>query len=256
MVQGRNPGIPHRPPRNRSGRAEVRGSLQDVSMADSVPPLLRVALVEDDIAFQNSFAAALAETGDIELAGMAHNVAQARLLLAGDPLDVLVVDLGLPDGSGIDVIRAAHAAWPACGIMVSTTFADEKHVIASIEAGAAGYLLKDSSAKKIADEIRALHAGGSPISPRIARQILLRFRTPDPEPQPPEEVAVALPSPLSPREREALELITKGFSYDEIADLMQVSRNTVMTFVRRIYQKLEVHSKAEAIYEARNHGIL
>jgi len=225
-------------------------------MADSVPPLLRVALVEDDIAFQNSFAAALAETGDIELAGMAHNVAQARLLLAGDPLDVLVVDLGLPDGSGIDVIRAAHAAWPACGIMVSTTFADEKHVIASIEAGAAGYLLKDSSAKKIADEIRALHAGGSPISPRIARQILLRFRTPDPEPQPPEEVAVALPSPLSPREREALALITKGFSYDEIADLMQVSRNTVMTFVRRIYQKLEVHSKAEAIYEARNHGIL
>lgn len=226
-------------------------------MADSVPPLLRVALVEDDIAFQNSFAAALAEAGDIELAGMAHNVAQARVLLDGNPLDVLVVDLGLPDGSGIDVIRAAHAAWPACGIMVSTTFADEKHVIASIEAGAAGYLLKDSSAKKIADEIRALHAGGSPISPRIARQILLRFRTPEPEPQPPEEVAPeALPSPLSPREREALELITKGFSYDEIADLMQVSRNTVMTFVRRIYQKLEVHSKAEAIYEARNHGIL
>lgn len=225
-------------------------------MAEQVPPLLKVALVEDDIAFQNSFAAAIAETGDLQLVGMAPNVAQARLLLAGDPLDVLVVDLGLPDGSGIDVIRAAHAAWPQCGIMVSTTFADEKHVIASIEAGAAGYLLKDSSAEKIADEIRALHAGGSPISPRIARQILLRFR-PDPPPQPQEEApAAALASPLSPREREALELITKGFSYDEIADLMQVSRNTVMTFVRRIYQKLEVHSKAEAIYEARNHGIL
>lgn len=227
-------------------------------MADPNPPLLNVALVEDDVAFQNSFAAAIAETTDMQLAGIAHNVAQARLLLAGDPLDVLVVDLGLPDGSGIDVIRAAHAAWPHCGIMVSTTFADEKHVIASIESGAAGYLLKDSSAKKIADEIRALHAGGSPISPRIARQILLRFRAPDPEPQPPEEEVPpeTLPSPLSPREREALELITKGFSYDEIADLMQVSRNTVMTFVRRIYQKLEVHSKAEAIYEARNHGIL
>lgn len=226
-------------------------------MADTVPPLLNVALVEDDVAFQNSFAAAVAETGDMRLAGIAHNVAQARLLLAGDPLDVLVVDLGLPDGSGIDVIRAAHAAWPQCGIMVSTTFADEKHVIASIEAGAAGYLLKDSSAKKIADEIRALHAGGSPISPRIARQILLRFRPTESAPQPPEETpTTALASPLSPREREALELITKGFSYDEIAELMQVSRNTVMTFVRRIYQKLEVHSKAEAIYEARNHGIL
>ncbi|MBB4096835.1 response regulator transcription factor [Sphingomonas kyeonggiensis] len=226
-------------------------------MADSAPSQLKVALVEDDIAFQNSFAAAVRSSADIQLIGMAHNVAQAKKMLAGDPLDVLVVDLGLPDGSGIDVIRAAHAAWPDCGIMVSTTFADEKHVIASIEAGAAGYLLKDSSAEKIADEIRALHAGGSPISPRIARQILLRFRPAEPVPTA-AAIATATPmaTPLSPREREALELITKGFSYDEIAELMQVSRNTVMTFVRRIYQKLEVTSKAEAIFEARNHGIL
>lgn len=227
-------------------------------MAASPPSPLKVALVEDDITFQNSFAAAVGDAGDIELIGMAHNVAQARAMLAGPPLDVLVVDLGLPDGSGIDVIRAAHLAWPDCGIMVSTTFADEQHVIASIEAGAAGYLLKDSSAEKIADEIRALHGGGSPISPRIARQILLRFRPPEPEPQPqPQPVEPAsLASPLSPRERQTLELITKGFSYDEIAELMQVSRNTVMTFVRRIYQKLEVRSKAEAIYEARHHGLL
>ena len=224
-------------------------------MPDSTPSLLKVALVEDDVAFQNSFTAAVGGTDDMELAGLAANVAQARAMLGGPPMDVLVVDLGLPDGSGIDVIRAANQAWPGCGIMVSTTFADEKHVIASIEAGAAGYLLKDSSPEKIADEIRALHAGGSPISPRIARQILLRFRPIDAEPRQPETPA-PLASPLSPREREALELITKGFSYDEIADLMQVSRNTVMTFVRRIYQKLEVRSKAEAIYEARNHGIL
>jgi DNA-binding NarL/FixJ family response regulator len=74
--------------------------------------------------------------------------------------------------------------------------------------------------------------------------------------QRPDVVGHPLASPLSPREREALELTTKGFSYDEIAELMQVSRNTVMTFMRRIYQKLEVRSKAEAIYEARNHGIL
>ncbi|MEP9357715.1 response regulator transcription factor [Sphingomonas sp. KR3-1] len=246
-----------RPSDRRTGRAAERGPPQEAPMADAAPSQLKVALVEDDIVFQNSFAAAVGHAGDIQLIGMAHNVAQARKMLAGDPLDVLVVDLGLPDGSGIDVIRDAHAAWPDCGIMVSTTFADEKHVIASIEAGAAGYLLKDSSPEKIADEIRALHAGGSPISPRIARQILLRFRPSEPVPSA-ATIAAAEPmaSPLSPREREALELITKGFSYDEIAELMLVSRNTVMTFVRRIYQKLEVTSKAEAIFEARNHGIL
>ncbi len=221
-------------------------------MPESSSSILKVALVEDDVAFQNSFAAAVDSAGDMALVGMAYGVAQAARLLEGPPLDILVVDLGLPDGSGIDVIRAARAIWPECGIMVSTTFADEQHVIASIEAGAAGYLLKDSSSERIADDIRTLHSGGSPISPRIARQILLRFRPPEqPQVDPP-----PLATPLSPREREALELTTKGFSYDEIAELMQVSRNTVMTFMRRIYQKLEVRSKAEAIYEARNHGIL
>jgi len=215
--------------------------------------ILRVALVEDDLSFQDSFAAAVGAAGDMILAGTAHNVAQATKLLEGEPLDILVVDLGLPDGSGIDVIRAAHLAWPNCGIMVSTTFADDRHVIPSIEAGAAGYLLKDSSARTMAEEIRCLHSGGSPISPRIARQILVRFR---PQELRPEETPEPLAVPLSPREREALQLITKGFSYDEIAELMSVSRNTVMTFVRRIYQKLEVRSKAEAIFEARNHGIL
>jgi DNA-binding NarL/FixJ family response regulator len=210
----------------------------------SVP--LKVTIVEDDASFRSSFVAAVEAAEDMVLHAAAENVAQAMALLAGAPADILVVDLGLPDGSGIEVIRAAHGAWPECGIMVSTTFADDRHVIPSIEAGAAGYLLKDSSASRMADDIRTLHSGGSPISPRIARKILLRFR-------PVEAPAQPL---LSPREKQALELITKGFSYDEIAELMGVTRNTVMTFVRRIYQKLEVSSKAEAIFEARSHGLL
>ena len=211
---------------------------------------LRVTIVEDDASFQASFVAALEAAEDMVLHAVAQNVAQAMALLDGPPSDILVVDLGLPDGSGIEVIRAAHHAWPACGIMVSTTFADDRHVIPSIEAGAAGYLLKDSTASRMADDIRTLHSGGSPISPRIARKILLRF-------MPPSRLPVAPRQPiLSPREQQALELITKGFSYDEIAELMGVSRNTVMTFVRRIYHKLEVTSKAEAIFEARSHGLL
>lgn len=216
---------------------------------------LRVAMVDDDLSFCESFAAAVAAAGDMVLYASAHGVAQAMVMLADPPADVLVVDLGLPDGSGVEIIRAAHSAWPDCAIMVSTTFADERHVIPSIEAGASGYLLKDATARVLTDDIRALAGGGSPISPRIARHILARFRSP-PAPPPVRTPPPALETPLSPREQQTLELITKGFSYDEIAALMGVTRNTVMTFVRRIYEKLEVSSKTEAIFEARSHGLL
>jgi DNA-binding NarL/FixJ family response regulator len=199
---------------------------------DDGAPRLAVMLVDDDVTFQKAFAAAIEATSDLALQGAIGSVGQALKILAQAAPDVLVVDLGLPDGSGLEVIAAAHRRWPGCPIMVSTTFADKEHVISSIEAGASGYLLKDSAPEKIADEIHSLVAGGSPISPRIARH------------------------PLSERETQTLDLIARGFSYDEIAELMQISRNTVMTFVRRIYAKLEVKSKAEAIYEARSHGLI
>lgn len=222
--------------------------------ASSTP--LKVALVEDDAAFQEAFLNALAGAPDLAMVGVAATAAEARTLLTAPPADVLVVDLGLPDGSGIDVIGEATARWPGCAIMVATTFADERHVIASIEAGASGYLLKDSPLPTIAQDIRVLHGGGSPISPRIARQVLMRFR---PDERPAEgaetEGKAAAPS-LSDREKETLQLITRGFSFDEIAELMGVSRNTVLTFVRRIYAKLEVRSKTEAVFEARAHGLV
>jgi DNA-binding NarL/FixJ family response regulator len=222
------------------------------------PIPLAIVLVEDDVAFQDAFRAAVGAASDLSVIGVAATVAQARILLQGPAADVLVVDLGLPDGSGIDVIREAHAVWPDCAIMVSTTFADERHVIASIEAGASGYLLKDSALPAIPEDIRVLHGGGSPISPRIARQVLMRFR-PDEKPVSADDAAAAdkaaAPS-LSEREQETLQLITRGFSFDEIAELMNVSRNTVLTFVRRIYTKLEVRSKTEAVFEARAHGLL
>ncbi|UAL12352.1 response regulator transcription factor [Caulobacter segnis] len=225
-----------------------------IEAASSTP--LRVALVEDDAAFQEAFRTALAATPDLVMVGVAATVAEARAMLAEPPADVLVVDLGLPDGSGIEVIGEANARWPGCAIMVATTFADERHVIASIEAGASGYLLKDSPLPTIAQDIRVLHGGGSPISPRIARQVLMRFR---PDEKPAEEAETVdksgVPS-LSEREKETLQLITRGFSFEEIAELMGVSRNTVLTFVRRIYAKLEVRSKTEAVFEARAYGLL
>jgi DNA-binding NarL/FixJ family response regulator len=219
-------------------------------------PLIHVAIVEDDPDFSRALIWVVEGARDMRLTGQAGSQAEGLAMLSGPPADVLLVDLGLPDGSGIEVIRAAARQWPSCSIMVSTNFGDETHVMRSIEAGAAGYLLKDSSPARMGDEIRSLASGGSPISPIIARQVLARFRNAPPapalDPAKPEDDTPQ----LSQREKEVLVYITKGFTAREIAGLMQLSHFTVKTFVRRIYIKLNVSSKAEAIFEARNHGLL
>lgn len=216
------------------------------------PRRIHVAIVEDDPDFSSALSKVVLDAPDMHLAGCAATQAEGMALLTTPPADVLLVDLGLPDGSGIDVIRAAARLWPSCSIMVSTNFGDETHVMRSIEAGAAGYLLKDSSPSRMSDEIRSLANGGSPISPIIARQVLARFRQ-----APAAPVASGdAPPLLSQREKEVLDYITKGFTVPEIAGLMELSHFTVRTFVRRIYSKLKVTSKAEAIFEARTQGLL
>jgi DNA-binding NarL/FixJ family response regulator len=219
-------------------------------------PLIHVAIVEDDPDFSRALSAVVDAAPDMRLTGQAGSRADGLAMLSGPPADVLLVDLGLPDGSGIDVIRAAARQWPGCSIMVSTNFGDETHVMRSIEAGAAGYLLKDSSPARMGDEIRSLAGGGSPISPIIARQVLARFRNTPPAPKPDPATPQDEAPQLSQREKEVLDYITKGFTAQEIAGLMQLSHFTFKTFVRRIYGKLNVSSKAEAIFEARNHGLL
>lgn len=219
------------------------------------PSAVRVALVDDDIGFQLSVTESLKLASDMQLVSVCGTLAAGLKLLKSPPVDILIVDLGLPDGSGITLVQQAYQQWPTCNIMVSTTFADESNVMKSLEAGATGYLLKDSSQQNLINEIRSLHSGGSPISPLIARKILTRFR---PEKTllktslSAEESCVS----LSAREQEVLELITKGFTSNEIAALISVSHHTVLTFVRRIYAKLKVNSKTEAIYEARAQGLL
>src|SRR5262245_40587643 len=104
---------------------------------------IRVALVEDDARFRTAFATAISESNDLALHAQAETLEQGLALLTGPPADVLLVDLGLPDGSGVELIKATRATWPTCDIMVSSVFGDEAHVLRSIEAGAVGYLLKD-----------------------------------------------------------------------------------------------------------------
>lgn len=230
---------------------------QSPSRPKSEAAMIHVAIVEDDVELQNAIVSAVEASADIRISHTASTRAAGLKLLDQPPADVLLVDLGLPDGSGIDVIRAAYTLWPTCAVMVCTTFADETHVLQSIEAGASGYLLKDGTAGDMLAEMRSLHGGGSPISPLIARQILTRFR--HAPVAAPEQVSVlhrSVQVSLSSREKEVLELITKGFTADEIAKLMTVSPHTIRTYVRRIYVKLKVTSKTEAIYEARSQGLL
>ena len=213
------------------------------------PSTLRVGVVEDDAASRDTFVAMIHAQPDLVLAMVAASRAEALDRLSTAPMDVLLVDLGLPDGSGLDVIRAARVQWPDCSILVRTIFGDEDHVLRSIEAGAMGYLLKDVCATELAEEIRSLHAGGSPISPMVARKILARAAaTLAPAGSP--------PATLSAREQEVLRYVSKGFTTEETARSMGISRTTVLTFVRRIYAKLQVNTRAEAIHAAYKQGLL
>ena len=136
----------------------------------------RILVVDDDDAFRESVCAAIARDGGMVLAAQVGSAESAREAIANGEFDVALVDLGLPDGNGIDLIREIARTRPEVDVMVVTVFGDEAHVLASIEAGATGYLLKRSLNDTLGATVRELRAGGSPISPVIARQLLHRFK--------------------------------------------------------------------------------
>ncbi len=180
----------------------------------------------------------------------AANATDAIALCHQRPADVYLVDLGLPDRDGRDLIRWLVRHQPDSLPMVITVFGDEEHVLTSLEAGAVGYLLKDSPGSEIAQHIVELHEGGSPISPSVARSVIRRFV------QQPASPLVDVDNPLSQRELEVLRLIEKGMTYDEVAQLLGLSWHTVTAYLRRVYRKLQVKSRGEAVFEARQRGII
>lgn len=220
---------------------------------------ISVLVVEDEPGFQQRFCDAIVAEPALGLCGSATTVAQARMLVDTLSPDVVLADLGLPDGNGVDVIRHAKAAHPMCDVMVITMFGDDGNVIDSIRAGATGYLLKDAMLKDIAASILLVRAGGSPISPAIARRVLQSFRVSNTV-VPGESfrrIEVAQRSSvLSERETEILRLVAKGLNFKEVGAILSISPHTVITHVKRIYQKLAVHSRGEAVYEANQMGLL
>jgi DNA-binding NarL/FixJ family response regulator len=207
-----------------------------------------VLIVEDDLRLRASLAQAIRSAVDLKLVGEADDLPEGLRLLDAVQPNVLLVDIGLPSGSGLELIRHAAKRCPHCNVMVITVFAGEQLVLDCIEAGATGYLLKGSSPQDIAAQIRSLVAGGSPISPTIARRLLRRFTSQRSSDE-------AAPT-LSAQEQTVLSMSAKGYSYDEIARLLKLSRHTVETYVKRIYRKLHVHSKTAAVYEGRKLGLV
>ena len=230
--------------------------VSDMSTAN----LISILIVEDKPEFLAEFSRTVSSAPDMRVAGTAATLADGLALLEGEPADVLLVDLGLPDGNGLDLIReiARRPAWHGhCEIMVVSVFADEAHVMSAIEAGASGYLVKDSAPTSFIQQIRELHAGGSPISPVIARKLLGRLTAiPASLKQEPALSAQEETIELAESERLVLSYAARGYSYDEVAKLMGVTRHTVLSYVKRCYLKLQVHSKTEALYEARRLGLV
>ena len=216
---------------------------------------LSIIVIEDEPEFRRRFENIIDDEPSMRLAGSAANKRDAAALIEREQFDVMLIDLGLPDGSGIDLIRQVSARRPDVDIMVVTVFGDEQHVVSSIEAGATGYILKDSTPADVISCIRLLRAGGSPVSPVVARSVLRAIRN-RMSPQITRSNTPTEPNPLSARETEILQLLAKGMSFNEIGDILSISPHTVTAHIKKIYRKLQVHSRGEAVYEAGQMGLL
>jgi DNA-binding NarL/FixJ family response regulator len=211
----------------------------------------RVVVVDDDWATRKMLVAALEEDADYRVVAEFGDGGTALASLKQIAPDLVLVDIGLPDISGIQVIQEIGAAHLKCDVLVITTFGDDRTIFSALEAGARGYLLKGAIAEELRLDVRRLRDGGSPLSPSIARKLLDRLATKKSE----RIASQDRESSLTPREVEILQFIGQGFSYNETAANCQIKNETVHAHLKRIYLKLAVHSNMGTVYEARRQNI-
>lgn len=198
-----------------------------------------VSIVEDDPHVRKMLASWISRAAGFHLAGEWGDAESALALLEKSKPDVVLMDINLPGKNGVDTVKRLKPALPNTQFVMLTVYEDEDHIYNALAAGATGYLLKQTPREELIAALQDVHRGGSPMTSNIARKIVQSFRQ--------------IPAPaaegeaLSPREEEVLDMLTQGFLFKEVADRLNISVHTVNTYVRRIYEKLHVQSRAQAV---------
>lgn len=199
----------------------------------------RVAIVEDDEPTRRILVDVIASAPGLELVNHYGSTALAIERLPADRPDVVLMDINLPQINGVECVRRLRPRMPGTQFLMLTVYEDADHIFAALAAGATGYLLKSTRRVELLEAIEQIMQGGSPMSSGIARKVVQSFSRP--------EAARANLEGLSPREQSVLALLTKGYLYKEISEDLGVSVPTVNTYIRRIYEKLQVHSRSQAV---------
>jgi len=201
--------------------------------------IIRVAIVEDDNKIRNSLSILLDGSHGFSCIAAYEDAESALKGLPGKNPDVVIMDINLPNMSGIECVRQIKQKVPEIVVIMLTVYDDARKIFNSLQAGAVGYLLKSTPPNEILQAITEVYAGGSPMSAQIARKVVQSFRKSNTDNN---DIVK-----LSEREREVLDLLAKGYLYKEIAGLLFISPDTVHNHLRRIYEKLHVHSRTEAV---------
>lgn len=217
---------------------------------------VRVFVVEDQTKILKNQLKLLEANADITIVGTALSGETALEEVARLRPEVLLLDLGLPRMSGIDVTRAVKASMPQVEILIFTIFDEEDKVLEAVQAGASGYLLKGTPADKMVEAIKEVCAGGTVIQPSLARRLLKHFRVGEAPQAGPALAEEPEGKKLSARETEILQLIAKGVSNNEAASMLNLSKATIRTHLEHIYRKLEVTNRVEAVTEGLRKGLI
>ena len=205
-------------------------------------PVTTVAIVEDQPRTRQGLAELIAATDGFRVVGAFASMESALEALAVTPAQIVLLDIGLPGMSGIEGVRRLGQRQADVQILMLTVHADDEHVFAAVCAGASGYLLKDTPPERLRQALVELRDGGAPMSPEIARRVLGMFKKVAPPPDAEHSLTV--------REREVLQLLVDGHSYKTAALALEVAIDTLRFHIRRVYRKLHVHSKSEAVMVA------